>query len=223
MNRLSLYIFLILIFLGFSKSFSPVIYGKLYIVNEKVYPNYFPEEPVTLILLDSFKTGFLIKTYFHKYLKVFAFGEPEELIIKTSKDFWKTNYKNRGLSLYRKEERTHQMSNTPLPPGSLFLNDPSFGTWEKVDSGEQVWEFHRAYKEFPKVLGWGSYRPSKKFFNTMQLNINLKLPFFGLNKEFGEDGIITNKNFPKSNIDKRDRINFLQHLKDLFRFPSLKG
>lgn len=223
MNRFSLYVFLILIFLGFSKSFSPVVHGKLYVVNEKVYPNYFPEEPVTIILLDSFKTGFLIKTYFHKYLKIYAFGEPEELVIKTSKDFWKDNYKNRGLSLYRKEERKHQMNFTPMPPGTLFIHDPSFGNWVKEDSGDQKWKFHRAYKDFPKILGWGKYRPTKTFYNQLQLNLKQNIPFYGSKNEFGEKGVITNRNFPKSNIDKRDKIKFIQHLKDLFKFPSFKG
>lgn len=223
MNRISLYIFLILVFLGFSKSFSPAEHNKHYIANEKVYPNYFIEEPITVILIDSFKTGFLIKTYFHKYLKVYAFGEPEELVMRTSKDYWKTHYKNRGMSLYRKEERKHKRSYTPMPPGSLFVGDPSFGHWVKENSGEQRWVFHRAYRDFPRVLGWGKFRPNKKFYTKMKSSLQQDVPFYGLNNEFGENGVLTNKFFPKSNIDRRDKVPFLIHLKELFQLPDFQG
>ncbi len=67
MNKISLYILLILIFLAMSKSFSPSSQGAPFVVDERVYSNFFQGAPLSVVLVDSFTTGFLIKTYFHKY------------------------------------------------------------------------------------------------------------------------------------------------------------
>jgi hypothetical protein len=220
MGKISLYIFLIIIYLGMSRTFSPEMQAQIYIKNEKSYSKVFQEQPLSLILVDSFKTGFIIKSYFQKYLKVYAFGPTEEILVKTSKDFWKKNFRNRGMSLFRRSDNNKLENSTPLPPGIIFMNNPSFGSWRPLPSGDFGWFFHRAYKNFPKSLGWGKFIMTRSIY-LEALNYEKKeTPYYGPHREFGEHGVITEKSFPRSNLDKRKQVDFWEHLKDIL---GIKG
>jgi len=223
MNKASLYIFLILIFLGLSKSFSPSIQGVIYINDEKDYPNIFHERPVSLILLDSFETGFLIKTYLQKYQIVHGFKPTEQILTKTSKKYWKRSKGFIGMSLFRRNEVEGKESLIPMPPGILFVGDPSFGLWKNEDSGQKIWKFHNAYKDFPKKFLWGNFQMTRFFYNKAIIFENNLKPFFGLKNEFGFAGFITQKNVigkfsPKSHKD----LTYYQHFKKQLTLSSTK-
>ncbi len=165
MNKISLYVFLILVYLGLSKSFSPTETRSPFLADQSVFDSYFQGAPLTVILLDSISSGFLIKTYLHKYKLVYAFRPPEEISVRVSKDFWEKNLKNHGLSLFRRKDNSSKSNAIVMPPGTLFIGDPSYGSWVTTDYGEKVWEFHRTYKNFKEMLGWTKFTPS---FNTYQ-------------------------------------------------------
>jgi hypothetical protein len=224
MNKFSIYILLILIFLGISRSFSPSAQGTKYIINEKVYSNFFEGAPLSLILLDSFQTGFLIKTYYQKYKVVHAFKRPSVVIVRTSYDFWEKNKPNRGMSLFRRNERNNIENNIVLPPGSLYIGDLGFGHWEWGDSGEKFWIFHRAYRHFPKMFGWGEYVPTQDFYKLMKSSLSEEKPFYGIGNEFGTDGPITKKNYYTSiNESPKDTIKFKDYIKKFIRNPWKKS
>ena len=205
MNKISLYILLILLFLALSKSFSPSSQGAPYVVDERVFSNFFKGAPISVILVDSFTTGFLIKTYFHKYKIVYGFNQPEVMIVKTSQDFWEKNKKNIGMSLFRRSERKQIEGTTPLPPGSLYIGDLAYGHWKNTNSGAKSWKFHRAYRHFPHIFGWGKeFTPSKGFYTQMKIHRDQNKPFYGGNQEFGFEGTVTKQGFGNY---KRDEIN----------------
>ncbi len=223
MNKISLYIFLIIIYLGLSRTFAPQIQSQIYIQNEKSFPNFFKQEPMTLILIDSFKTGFIIKSYFQKYLKLYAFGPTQEVLVKTSKDFWKEHFPHRGLSIFRRYDTDNSVNFTPLPPGMVFINNPSFGAWVRSTTGKQFWRFHRAYRSFPKVLGWDTFVLTREFYQEVIKSEKQGKTFLGFNNEFGEHGTITQKSFPQSNLDKREKINFIEHVREIFLLEGMKS
>ncbi len=222
MNKISIFIFLILLYLGLSKSFSPSEKASTYIINQQVFSSYFEGAPLSLVLVDSFQAGFLIKTYFQKYKVIHGFKTPETVIIRTSQKFWKENKKNVGLSLFRRAEGKKIESTTPMPPGILYINDPSYGKWVNSDSGRKVWKFHRAYRHFPNLFMWGKFRPSEDFYKKALIHIENNLAFYGLNNEFGIEGEITKVELAEF-INKKEyiKLDFLGHLKKLFEIPKL--
>lgn len=171
-------------------------------MNEKVFPNYFKGGPLSVILVDSFSTGLLIKTFHHKYKLVYAFTLPEEIVVRTSKEFWEKNLGNHGNSLFRRNERTGFTSSVPMPPGALYVGDPAYGTWELTDYGSKVWKFHRAYKNFPNTFEWGEFRPSLDFYQRMKIYQSNEKPYYGPNNEFGTNGLLRREKKGKEDKQK---------------------
>ena len=193
MNKIGFYIVLILIFLGLSKSFSPRESKIVYIKNQRVFKNFFTGAPLSIILVESFKTGFFIKSYYQRYRVIYGFQKPYYITVRTSQSFWENNLQNIGMSLFRREEKALAESSVPMPPGVLYLNNYSYGSWVRHESGNRIWQFHKAYREnqglnFPQFFGWNSYLPTKKFWEVAQIYLREERAFYGLNKEFGTEG-----------------------------------
>jgi len=192
---------LTILYLGLAKALSPSEIGVHYLQNEKVFSKLIKGEKSTVILVDTHATGFLIKTYYQKYRVISGYDTVEDLIVRTSKEFARKNLDNIGLSLYRKTESKEEF--LPLPPGSFYIGNREFGSWYTNKKGRTVWRFHRAFKNFPKYLGWGNFRPDENFFQEMRSSMALNKPFYGTNNEFGPLGTVTQKNFPHFFKDER--------------------
>lgn len=191
MNKLSLYFLLVLVYLGLSKSFAPSEQGTVYVPNEFALPHIFPSAPVTVILTDSFKTGFLIHTYIQRYQIVHVFKENEDIFVRTSQAFWKNNLSNIGMSIFSRDDKTSTSLLTPKVPGLIFIGDPAYGSWEQHESGEKVWTFFNAYRNFPQDFFWGDFLPTQEFHKRALINLEGQRVFYGLNQEFGSEGSIT--------------------------------
>lgn len=223
MNKISLYILLVLIFLGLSKSFSPSEQKIPSILNEFYFENFFTDAPISIVLTDSFQTGFLIKTYFQRYKIIHGFKPSEVLIVKTSQSFWEKNLKNLGMSLFRRSERDMKVSTLPMPPGSLYLGDPAYGAFEPSPSGSDLWVFYRGYRHFPKLFEWNAWRPTEDFVKKMEISKSQGVPFYGVNSEFGEAGSVTKLAF-KNSYDKTPKavIELKNHMRKFWYVPSWK-
>jgi len=223
MNKFSLYLILILIYLGLSKSFSPSENKITYIKNEKVFSNFFPTPPVSIILIDHFQTGFLIKTYFQKYRIIHGFKEPYEMVVRTSRQFWKKNYDNLGMSIFRKSEDDGRIQYSPMPPGSLFIGNPAYGTWEYKE-GIKTWAFHKTYRGFIKLFGWNGFTPNYDFYETIKIHESHQNSFYGHNNEFGSNGSITKSNFNFTSVKntgtKETKIR--DYFSSMFSLPPFK-
>lgn len=221
MNKFSAYILLVLVFLGLSKSFSPSELRIPYIENQHVYSTFFKGAPLEVILVDYFKAGFLIKTYFHRYKIVHGFKNPEYMTVRVSKKFWMKNREHLGMSLFRRRELDNAENALPLPPGSLFLGDPSFGYWEE-DSAKatKFWVFHRAYKHFPNFFSWGDFVPSQSFYKTLTTHMTEEKIFFGDQNQFGSKSPLAKKMYPSAKIfTPVERIHFKELLKRFMTAP----
>lgn len=194
MYKFFLYTVLIICYLGLAKALSPSEHGVQYLQNERAFKKLIRGNPTTVILMDTHATGFLIKTYYQKYRVISGYNNVEELIVRTSKEFAKKNMSNIGLSLYRRSDEVEEF--LPLPPGSLYLGNREFGDWKTNKKGITYWKFNKAFKNFPKYLGWGKFRPDMDFYQEMRSFVSLNKPFYGPHEEFGPSGKITQENFP---------------------------
>lgn len=211
---------MVLVYLGLSKSFSPSEQKTPFIANEVVLSNLFPGAPLTIILTQASQTGFLIKTYFMEIKVVYGFRPSEIVVVRTSPEFWQKNNKNLGMSLFSRDEREGKTSFHPMPPGTLFIGDPAFGYWTWSASGERIWKFYRAYRNMPTILGWGEFTPNYKFYKKAQGHLAQKIPFYGMDNEFGSNGFITQKVYKKALQEKEEQsIDFKTHLKKFFQLP----
>jgi hypothetical protein len=213
MNKISLYTLLILLFLGLSKSFSPSSQKTQFVVNEQVFASMFQGAPVSLVLLDAFQAGFLIKTHYLKFKFIHGFKQAETVVVRTNPTFWKKHQSNIGMTLFRRSERNNEESTTPLPPGSLYVGDPAFGFWKYHNSGDRRWYFHRAYRHFNKKFFWKEFRPNYSFYEKVKIHLENEKAFYGLNSEFGTEGTVTKELYSNSSYRKKGtRQSFLDHI-----------
>lgn len=194
MYKFFLYSILVILYLGLAKALSPSELGVHYLQNEKGFSKLVRNENATFILIDTHATGFLIKTYYQKYRVISGYDNVEELIVRTSKEFARRNRDNIGLSLYRKVKSKEEV--IPQPPGGLYIANKDYGEWKPNKNGILVWTFYKSYKNFPKYLGWGNFRPDQEFYKEMKLKASVGQTYFGPNKEFGTEGKVTREAFP---------------------------
>lgn len=194
MQKIFLYFTLIIFYLGLSKTLSPTELGMDYVPNERGLSKIIPGQNVTVILTDTHATGFVIKTYYQKYRLVYGFQGVEEMIVRTSRDFALKNRQNIGMSLFRRQEGVEE--SIPMPPGVTYVGNRGFGEWRADKKGVMRWRFYRAYKNLPRYLGWGRWRPDVTFQEDYISFRERKKPFYGRKQEFGSEGTITKKNFP---------------------------
>lgn len=216
MYKFFLYSMLVVLYLGLAKTLSPSEISISYLQNEKSFYKVSDKPHVTFILIDTHVTGFLIKTYYQKYRVISGPEEVEDLILRSSKEFTKKHIDNIGMSIYRRANGLEEF--TPLPPGSLYINDPEFGTWKKNVKGEKSWHFYKSYKNFPRYLGWSDFVPGEGFYKELMLQRSLGRPFYGLNQEFGPHGSITKKAFPQFfSEERRKKMDFKTLLINYFK------
>lgn len=218
LNKLSIYLIIMLLYLGISKSFSPSEFGINYILNNNSLSKIVKGAPVSVLLVDMHTTGFIINTYYHKYRIVYGLQGAEEVIVRTSRQFAKDHFNHLGMSIFRRFEEDLREDFTPLPPGSLFVGDRSFGSWVKHNSGEKVWQFYRPYRFISKQLGWEDFLPTYAFTQKVSNYMNSQKPFYGPNNEFGTNGSISRKVYINYfSRQKPQSIDFKKVIKDYFK------
>ncbi len=221
MNKLSLYVLLILLFLGLSKSFSLSSQQTVFVPNINVLPSLKNGAPISLILVDMYDAGFLIKTYYLKFKVIHGFKSAETLVVRTHVKFWEENKNNIGMSLFRRHERDEKESTVPLPPGSIFIGNQAFGSWKYHDSGKKIWQFHKVYRHFPKSFNWQEFRPSYDFYQSLKVHEENSTAFYGLANEFGTAGTVTEK-MSMGSLSKRTKetISIYNYFTTYFKLPK---
>ncbi|MBF0362632.1 MAG: hypothetical protein HQK49_16550 [Oligoflexia bacterium] len=201
MNKISIYILLILLYLGFSKgTFSTFKDEFPLIANESAFSSYFKEQdPFSIILLDYIETGFVIKTYIHKYKIIWPHGESQIVIARVSKEFFSKHMDNIGLSIFRKNSKNEE-SFTPLPPFAMFVGDPFYGHWS--GKGNKEWIFYPIYSHLVSSIGMGEIKINWETYKKMQIYLLKNNPFYGLNNEFGTRGNLTKVMFKDYQFSK---------------------
>ncbi len=196
MNNIIIYILLLVSYLSLNRAIAPDNLGLEYIRTSKDLEKIIKHYPATAILERIMTKGYIIKTYYQKYKIVYAHRSPREIIVRTRRRFAASSKKYVGMSLFNIDEQQN-ISTTPMPPGTIFLDNEKFGQWY-FKSSEYFWKFYRSYKRLPIFLGWGSFRPSKQFYENSQINKKEKKAFLGLENEFGAKGEITLQFLPRS-------------------------
>ncbi len=213
MNKLITYGILLILYLGLSKSLSPSEFGIKYVNSKESLSKNIPGSPVSVILTDIHSTGFIIKTYYHKYKVVYGFQSFEELIIRTPRKFMEESKPFLGMSVFRRFKNNGKEDFTPLPPGSIFIGDINFGNWVDIN-GSKTWKFFRVYRQIPIYLGWRDFKPSFQVYTKIQDALDDGTPYYGSNDEFGLNGSITKEAFPKYfNRQKNEPVDLKKFIK----------
>lgn len=202
MNKLIGYIILLLVYLGLSKSLSPSEFGISYVFNETSLTQIIKGSPVSVVLIDEHSTGFIIKTFYHKYKVIYGFQTYEELIVRVSPNFRQKHVDNIGMSIFRRDSE-NKISSNALPPGSVFIGNKNFGRWRKNKNGTQYWVFYRVYRYIPQYIGYNFFKADLEFYKEVQKSIRGNVPFYGFDNEFGTKGEVTKKTYPKFYKDKK--------------------
>jgi hypothetical protein len=221
-GKFILYTLALLVYLTLSKIFSPSEYGISYILDEKDLAKLNNAPFISAILIDQHSTGFLMKTYYHKYRLIYSFKRPNDIIVRTSRQYFENHRDHIGLSLLRRNEYLNYMSYSPLPPGYIFLDNKDFGSWKSVKKGKEFikfWRFHRTYRTLYKKIGVDKdFVFTEDFYNQAKLADNTNTSFKGVNNNFGTRGKISQKAFPDYfQREKPKDINFKKFLLDYFK------
>ena len=218
MNRFLIYLLVIFTYLGISKSFYPNKQITISVPNKAAIPSIFTSAPISIILIDMDEVGLIMKTYLMKYLIVSGYQDPVSVTIKTNKNFWDESKSFIGMSIFRRKDNQDDFSNVPMPPGFHFIGDSSYGYW-KINklTKKKEWFFYRSYSKLKKYFYYGSYRPTHEMIRKARSNLERKIPFFGLKKEFGKEGYITKKNLKAKFFNKKKFIvDYQKHFSRFF-------
>jgi len=194
-NKIIIYIILLVSYLSLNRAIAPDNLGLEYIRTSQDLSKIIKHYPATAILERIMTKGYIIKTYYQKYKIVYAHRSPREIIVRTRRRFAEQSKRFVGMSLFSIDEDKN-INTIPMPPGIIFINNQKFGQWY-FKSAEYFWKFYRSYRRLPIYLGWGSFRPSKEFYEVSQESTNAKLPYFGLDNQFGAKGEITLQYLPR--------------------------
>lgn len=222
MNKIALYILLILVFLGASRSFRTERQNLQFVKDQTNYSSLFKGEPLTLILLDAYRAGLVIKSNIHKYKVIRFFKETEIINLRVSNEYFKRSLPNIGMSLFRRSEDKKE-STIPMPPGRLFIGDPGYGGWIMDREKGKVWRFYRAYRGLKNQLLWGDFIPSYRFHRQARTFEKEGLAYYGLNNEFGSEGSITQDQLEMKWYKSQDKkFSFKEYLDTLTKLPFLR-
>lgn len=218
MNRFSLYIIVVLIFLGLSKG--PNYINKTeYAINVNSFEKLLNETPpYSVVLIDYFSYGVFIKSYYHKY-KIIAPNHPSAIkVYRVSREFYESNLLNLGLSLFEINGRRESIK-VPVPPGFIYIHDPIYGEWKVLDSNIKTWVFNRNFLSLERQLGLTGIEISSDFFLKAKILIEQERPFYGIHDEYGSKGVHTQKFIGESLIlkDPYHHIPITHYLKIMFK------
>ncbi|MDA8792792.1 hypothetical protein N9N67_06070 [Bacteriovoracaceae bacterium] len=197
MVKIILYISILLLYIILAKGFSPNQFGVKYVNNLNDISNLIEKAPASMYLIDQHSIGTFVKTYYQKYRIVYGDQTYRDLIVRVSSDFSQKSNRYIGMSLVNIENDEDPPILTPLPPGSIFLNNTKYGRWIYEKKKEDFkWKFYSQYRLLPKLFGWDYFTPNKQFLNKLNEHIKNKRAYWGNNNEFGPNGKVTNDNFP---------------------------
>lgn len=111
------------------------------------------DKPVSVILTNIQIKGILVKTYYLQLSFVYGFKPSQKILVKASSKYLSFIKKFKNHSIFRENDTSKEYSLLPLPKGSLFIGNKSFGFWNYSNSGRRYWKFFRAYKRIVKELG----------------------------------------------------------------------
>lgn len=203
MNQLAIYILFVFIYLGVSRVVTPSSQVSQYVHNELNYSAIFSGAPVAVILEDAYRMGFVIKSNVHRYRVVRVFEGSKIVTVHVSSSYFQETLGYIGLSLFRRNGKGME-NTTPLPPGSLFVGDLAYGSWDIDRDGIKRWAFFGAYRFLHNEFSWGDFRPDDLFYRELKTHLENGREFFGPNHEFGSEGSITRSQLPLNWYRGRD-------------------
>lgn len=175
----------------------------------------------SVVLVDQIEKGYIIKTYYHKYIIVSAYSQPRSIIIKVSRNYYNKNKSHLGLSLYSIKSMNEPADFIVDIPGAVFIGDPRFGVWRYSEQfRDKIWIFFRIYRRLSRITGLSELNITKSDFNSIKTK---RIETFTQLKQviglFGTDGDLTKKLYPNFYSRKTYRNQpFLDQILSYFKY-----
>ena len=195
MIRIVFYVTLLIIYLVLAKGFAPSETNYSYFADSKALAQYLElEYPANVILIDMNTKGEFVKTYFHKY-RVFVLDQYKDVEVRTSPLFFNKSARYLGMSLFQFTSEK-QSNDIPSPSGVGFIGNEILGEWRINKAGKRYWQFYQFDSNYYDLLGWNQVA-TEEYYEKINSHQSLEKPYKGINKEFGLNGVATQKHFPK--------------------------
>lgn len=152
MVKASLFLIILLTYLGLSKSYSlstknyPVLKGEEYFATALSFNA--EEKLISLILKKQYQTGVFFKSFIQEYLFIKSYKEAKVITVQVPYPFFVKSAPHIGKSIYR-ISAYQQISTTVQEAGINFIGNPALGRWVGTSNGRQ-WHFFNAYSDFYK-------------------------------------------------------------------------
>ena len=148
----------------------------------------------SVVLEDMKEEGNFIRSYYHKYRIIRETKAQTTDWMEVSKDFYRANEENLGMSLLSRKEG--QEITTVSPPGYHYVGDSRYGKWSTDRSGNTFWEWYGKYALFSSLFG-GWYRPVyMRDYNTYDQYRSQNRTYYGRDRQYGSSGSIARQTKP---------------------------
>ena len=149
----------------------------------------------SIILEDMKEDGNFVKTYYHKYRIVKPDDGAETTDwLQVPESYFNKNASFLGMTLLAKKDGV--FDEQAKPPGYQYVGDQRYGQWRSDGHGGSFWEFYGKYRLMTDFFG-GWYRPVYQTdYNAYTTFRKKKVPYYGLNNQYGSSGTIVKKTKP---------------------------
>lgn len=145
----------------------------------------------SVILNDMKEEGNFFKEYLHQYKVVQPNLSWKKDWVKVPKQYYQSTAGLLGMALLAKKE--NEIIDTAFPPAFQYVGDTRYGSWKPDNSGNMLWAFSRGVPLF-RELDIDIHPPVyKKDYSAYTKSKTKKVPFLGLNKQYGTSGTFTKK------------------------------
>ncbi len=219
MNKVALYILLVFIYLGIDRALVKNNHSNTTLRNPSFYRLYFPETPITVILVGQYTQGFFIPTYFHVYKVIHPVRSPYYKTIKVGRFLFEKGSSYLGMSLFRRDDFQREET-IPMPPGDLFIGNKTYGDWGiSFTQNQRIWDFKPEYRHLRKELGLENFEITYQFFRRKKIHHEREIPFYGIKKEFGSKGVIKDLHLTARFYQKKKARSFKKIILQYFPKP----
>jgi len=148
----------------------------------------------SVILNDMKEEGNFFKEYLHQYRVVQPNLSWNKEWVEVPEKYYQSTASLLGMALIGKNG--NELLTTPFPPSFQYVGDERYGSWQSDNAGSMLWAFNRGTPLFGE-LDIDLHPPIyKKDYSAYTHSKSQKIPFFGLNKQYGTSGSFTKKMNP---------------------------
>lgn len=148
----------------------------------------------SIVLSDMKEEGNFFSSFYHKYKIVTPDLNRETVWREVPRQYYEQNQSLLGMALAGMKDG--EPLGIPVPAAYMYVGDPRYGSWRMDPGGREIWAFNPGNALFDELDIDLHYPITRSYYDGYRNARTQKVPFFGLNKEYGTDGSVTQKAKP---------------------------